>query len=72
MKKKTKVKKRLKLKLNNKKNYTKEIKDYMINIKDFKIQTKTMKLITLKINMTLCNNTFIMQLKIKLLTGRVY
>ena len=61
MKKKIKEKKRLRLNLNNKKNYTKEIRDYMNNIKDLKILKKIHKEINFKtINSTLCNYSFIM------------
>lgn len=70
MKKKIRVKRKLKPKLSNKKNSINEIKDYMNNTKDFKILMMTKNLImNLILNTTLCNYSFIMQLKIKLLTG---
>ena len=45
----------------------------MSNTKDFKTPIRKTKMINSQpINTTLCNESFIMQLKIKLLTGRLY
>ncbi len=45
----------------------------MNNTKDFKTPIRKTKMINSQpINTTLCNESFIMQLKIKLLTGRVF